>query len=353
MESTRRGPLAGLTVIELAALGPVPFAGMHLAQLGAEVVLVTRPTVIEAPFPAELDPFNADKRPIRLDLKSASGRDRLLELVGGADVLLEGHRPGVMERLGLGPDTIFRHNPRIVIGRMTGWGQTGPWAHRAGHDINYLALTGALNAIGPREGPPSVPLNIVGDYGGGALYLLVGVLAAIREVDHGGTGQVVDASIVDGVAHMLSGVYAGLGPGYWTNQRQSNAVDGGAPYYGVYRTQDEHYVAVSAGERRFYRALVHGLGVSVDLDEQQDRTTWDRTKQIFAEAFRGRTLDEWLETFADSDACVSPVLDLVAAIDHPQIRARRTLSVLNGVLRAAAAPRFSRWHTDDDSRSNS
>lgn len=342
MNKTSTGPLNGLRVVELAGIGPVPFAGMHLAQMGADVHVVNRPTLMGSPVPPTSDPYRQGKSFVEIDLKSSVGRESFLDLVAQADVVLEGYRPGVLERLELGPTVLLRCNPELVLGRMTGWGQNGPWAHRAGHDVNYIGLTGALGAIGPREGPPALPLNLLGDYGGGALYLVVGVLAALREIGRGGEGQVVDAAIVDGVAHMLTGVYAGLDSGLWVNDRQSNIVDGGAPYYRVYTTRDGRYIAVSAGEEAFYRELVAGLGVTVDLDLRHDRRSWDKTAAVFAEAFGKRTRAEWMTIFDGADACVSPVLDLREAMEHPQIRARATLSRQNGSIHAAAAPRFLR-----------
>jgi alpha-methylacyl-CoA racemase len=335
------GPLAGLRVLELGGIGPAPFAGMLLAELGAEVVRVDRPT---GPDLFALDPernlLHRGKRSVLLDLGRAEAVAAALALVERADVLIEGFRPGVAERLGLGPDACHVRNPRLVYGRMTGWGQTGPLATAAGHDINYIGLTGLLDAIGPADGPPQVPLNVVGDFGGGATYLVIGVLAAVREAERTGRGQVVDAAVLDGVAHLLTAVHTLFNSGSWTLRRQHNLLDGGAPFYGVYRTADGRYVTVGALERGFYAALLSGLGLDEDPTRQYDAATWPATRARIAEAFLTRTQAEWVDHFAGTDACVAPVLDLREAADHPQVRARGSVSVRDGRIEAGPAPRF-------------
>jgi alpha-methylacyl-CoA racemase len=336
------GPLSGIDVVELAAIGPVPFTGTFLTQLGAHVTRVERPSGIDSVVPVDKGRAQLGKDVIVLDLKDQECRDELLARIERADVLLEGHRPGVMERLGLGPDECLARNPKLVYARMTGWGQDGPMAQRAGHDLNYISVTGALHAIGAADGPPAIPLNLVGDYGGGALYLMVGMLAALCEVQRGGDGQVVDAAIVDGTAHMLTGVHAALAAGLWHDEREANWMDGGTPFYAVYATKDGNYMAVSAVERPFYREFVQRLGVDTDLVMYDDETRHDELKVAISTAFRSRTAEEWVALFADSDACVTPVLGLRDALTHPQITARRTLYELDGAIHAAPAPRFTR-----------
>lgn len=340
------GPLEGLRVLEFAAIGPVPFAGTFLAQMGAEVTRVERPEGLNAAIAGPVRRARQGKGCKQLDLKSKRGLAAALELVEQVDVLLEGHRPGVMERLGLGPDVCFSRNSRLVYARMTGWGQSGPISQRAGHDLNYIAATGALHAIGAAGGPPQIPLNLIGDYGGGALYLMVGVLAAIHDVQVGGAGQVIDCAMTDGVAHMLSGVHAQMESGTWRDERGVNALDGGNPTYAVYETADQRYMAVSASEPGFYRILAETLGIDCDLmlynDPDQHRTLADQ----IAGAFRGRSQAEWAEIFAASDACVTPVVSLSEAPHHPHIRARGTIRVAqDGSLHAAPAPRFFRYST--------
>jgi alpha-methylacyl-CoA racemase len=266
----------------------------------------------------------------------------VLALVEHADVLIEGFRPGVAERLGIGPDACLERNPRLVYGRMTGWGQAGPLAQTAGHDLNYLALTGALHAIGEKSRPPVPPLNLLGDYAGGGLFLVVGVLAALREADRTGRGQVVDAAIVDGVSHMLASVHAMLNSARWQDERQSNLVDGGMPFYSVYETQDGKYVALGAIEPKFFAEFVARSGVAVDPAKQYDREGWEEMRAEIAATIASRTQDEWVQAFDGSDACVSPVLSLREAPDHPHIAGRQTIRRdADGSMRPAAAPRFS------------
>ncbi|MFD5257375.1 CaiB/BaiF CoA transferase family protein [Streptomyces bobili] len=336
------GPLSGCKVLELAGLGPGPFAAMTLADLGAEVVRVDRPGS-SGPFPGleHVDILNRGKKSVLLDLKQPDAVRAVLDMAARADVLIEGYRPGVAERLGLGPEDCHARNPRLVYGRMTGWGQDGPMAHLAGHDIGYVALTGALHAIGSAGGPPQIPLNLVGDFGGGGTYLVIGVLAALREADRTGRGQVVDAAIVDGTAHLLAGTHTLLAAGMWQDERGVNLLDGGAPFYAVYETSDGHHMAVGALEPKFYAELLAVLGLDEDPATQYDRTRWPRLRERVAGAFAGRTRSEWAQAFSASDACVAPVMSLREAADHPHLRARGTLVEHDGVLQPAPAPRFS------------
>jgi alpha-methylacyl-CoA racemase len=336
------GPLAGVRVIETGGIGPNPFAGMFLAELGAEVVRVDRPS---APDSFAVDPLfdllNRGKRSIVLDLRRAEALRALLAMVEQADVLTEGFRPGVMERLGLGPQECWQRNPRLVYGRMTGWGQDGPLAPRAGHDINYIGVTGVLEAIGEAGRPPQVPLTVIGDFGGGANYLVIGVLAALRAAERTGVGQVVDAAIVDGASHLLTAVYALINNGSWTARRQHNIVDGAAPFYGVYETSDARYMAVGAIERRFYLTLLSVLGLDEDASRQYDAATWPVARERIATVFRTRTQAEWTERFSGTDACVSPVVSLTEAAKSPQVLARGSVFTQAGQIRPAPAPRFS------------
>ena len=342
MQSASIGPLSGLRVIELAGLGPAPFATMTLADLGADVVRVDRLDAT-GPVPTAnlVDVFGRGKRSIRLDLKQPDAIEDVLSLVEHADVLIEGYRPGVAERLGIGPEQCRQRNPRLVYGRMTGWGQDGPWAHAAGHDITYIALTGALHAIGDAGGPPQIPLNLLGDFGGGGMYLALGVLAAVREAERTGRGQVVDAAIVDGTAHLMSGLHGLIASGIWSDRRGVNVLDGGAPFYAVYETADGRHMAVGAIEAKFYALLLSGLGIDADPADQHDRDGWPRLRERIAGAFRGRTLAEWAEVFDGTDACVAPVLRIGEAPDHPQLAARGTIVTIDGVAQPAPAPRFS------------
>ncbi|WP_416967983.1 CaiB/BaiF CoA transferase family protein [Streptomyces sp. 4F14] len=333
------GPLAGVRVLELGGIGPGPFAGMLLADLGAEVVRVDRPGEKGVGGPADV--LGRGKRSVVLDLKSAGGVGALLGLVERADVLIEGFRPGVTERLGVGPHTCLARNSRLVYGRMTGWGQDGPLAASAGHDITYIAVSGALGAIGEADGPPQIPLNLVGDFGGGGCYLVIGVLAALHNAARTGRGQVVDAAIVDGTAHLLASTYAKLARDEWTDERGVNRFDGGWPFYAVYGTKDGRHVAVGALEPKFYRALVELLGLDVNPAHQHDRSGWPELRRLLTERFAERTRDEWAALFEGTDACVAPVLSLTEAASHPHLTARTSLFTRAGVLQPAAAPRFS------------
>ena len=333
------GPLAGVRIVEMAGIGPGPFCGMVLADLGADIVRVDRPG---APAPSR-DIVARGRRSVGLDLKSDEGRAQCLALVAQADALIEGFRPGVMERLGLGPVDCHARNPRLVFGRMTGWGQDGPWAKMAGHDINYIALTGALWSMGRKGERPPPPLNLIGDYGGGGMLLAVGMLAALLEAKSSGKGQVVDAAMTDGAATLMSMFYGMHANGRWKNERESNRLDGACPFYDTYECADGRFVAVGALEPQFFALLIKGLGLDIaDFANRDDQATWPAMKQQFAAIFRTRTRDEWAAVFDGTDACVAPVLDLEEAPRHPHNAARDTFIRADGVTRPAASPRFSR-----------
>lgn len=335
----KQGSLAGLKVLEFGAIGPVPFCAMMLADMGADVVHVARPGM--QPDPDDI--LLRGRRIVPLDLKTPRDLEAARELVARADILLEGNRPGVMEKLGLGPDVCLERNPRLVYGRMTGWGQHGPLALKAGHDINYISLTGALDAIGNAEGGPVPPLNLVGDYGGGAMFLAFGVLCAHLEARDSGKGQVVDAAMVDGSAMLMSLFCRMYAQGRWTNQRGENVLDGGAPWYTTYPTSDGRYVAVGALEEPFWQELLDRLGIGADaLPPRTDRGGWTTIRDVLSQRFLQRTRDEWATVFADSDACVSPVLGLRDAPAHEHVASRGTFIDLGGVTQPAPAPRFSR-----------
>ena len=331
------GPLSGVHIVEIAGLGPVPFAAMLLADLGADVIRVDRP---DADSPTGVDLLTRGRRSAIVDLKQPAGAEVVLRLVERADALIEGFRPGVAERLGIGPQACLERNRRLVYGRMTGWGQDGPLAARAGHDINYVALTGALHAIGPPE-RPAIPLNLIGDFGGGALYLAVGVLAALLEARQSGQGQVVDAAIVDGTTHLTTLIVGLLSRGEWRDTRSANLIDGGAPFYDVYETADGKYMSVGALEPQFYAELINRLGITNAAD-REDSEQWAGLRTQLAAAFATKTRAEWVEVFAGSDACVAPVLSLSEVADHPHISARSVLVEHHGVRQPAPAPRFSR-----------
>lgn len=339
------GPLAGVKIIEMSGVGPAPFCGMLLADMGADVLRVDRLTAADLGFNVDIryDLLNRSKRAIAVDLKAPEGVTAVRDLIARADILLEGFRPGVMERLGLGPEACFAVNPRLVYGRMTGYGQDGPMKDLAGHDINYIAMTGALHAIGHADGPPLPPLNLVGDFGGGALYLAMGVLAALLETRQSGRGQIVDAAMIDG-ANSLMAMMTGLRQaGLWQNARGANPIDGGAPYYTTYRTRDGKFMAVGAIEKRFYAELLARLGLAGEsLPAQDDRAQWDVLRARFAAVFAQKTRDEWTAIFATGDACVSPVLDMDEVLDHPLAVARGMAVTVDGVTGPAPAPRYSR-----------
>ncbi|CAL9633031.1 CaiB/BaiF CoA transferase family protein [Streptomyces sp. enrichment culture] len=335
------GPLAGVRVVELAGIGPGPFAAMLLADLGADVVRVDRPGGPGLGIDPAYDVTNRNKRSVVVDLKAPDGPDRVLDLAARADVLVEGYRPGVAERLGVGPGDCHARNPRLVYGRMTGWGQDGPLAPRAGHDIAYLAPTGALGMIGRPDEPPPVPANLLGDYAGGSLYLVVGVLAALHHARATGTGQVVDAAIVDGTAHLATMIHGMLAAGGWQDRRGANLLDGGCPYYGTYETADGRYMAVGALEPQFYEEFLALLGIEDQSAARTDVTRWQDLREAVAARFKSRTRDEWTAVFDGTDACVAPVLSLREAPHHPHLAARGTFTDHDGITQPAPAPRFS------------
>jgi crotonobetainyl-CoA:carnitine CoA-transferase CaiB-like acyl-CoA transferase len=344
--TTRSGPLAGIKVVEIAGIGPGPLAAMFLADLGATVIRVDRkePSGLGAPRPVQFDLGLRNRKSIRVDLKDPAAVEMVLELVSQADALIEGFRPGVMERLGLGPDPCLARNPRLVYGRVTGWGQDGPLAQVAGHDLNYIAITGALNAIGRAGQAPTMPLNILGDYAGGSLYLAFGLLAGILEARGSGKGQVVDAAMVDGVASLMTVTLGLHAAGMLTKQRGTNLLDSGAHFYEVYECADGKYVTVGPIERKFYLQLLERLDLADHplLRDQMDRAQWPQAKEVLAAKFRERTRDEWTQLLGDLDVCFAPVLDFDEAPHHPHIQARGTLTEINGVVHPAPGPRFSR-----------
>ncbi|ARP73254.1 CoA transferase [Streptomyces pluripotens] len=335
------GPLSGVRVVELAGIGPGPFAAMLLADLGADVVRVDRPGGPGLAIDPAHDVTNRNKRSIVLDLKTPEGPARVLDLAERADILIEGYRPGVAERLGVGPGDCHTRNPRLVYGRMTGWGQDGPLAHRAGHDVAYIALTGTLGMIGRPDEPPAVPANLLGDYAGGSLYLVVGVLAALHHARATGVGQVVDAAIVDGTAHLSTMIHGMLAAGSWQDRRAANLLDGGCPYYGTYETSDGRYMAVGALEVQFYEEFLRLLGLDDLSAAWMDRTRWGELRERIADRFRSRTRDEWAAVFEGSDACVAPVRSLSEAPHDPHLTARGTFTDHDGITQPAPAPRFS------------
>ncbi|AWQ03749.1 CaiB/BaiF CoA transferase family protein [Bordetella bronchiseptica] len=342
----RPGPLAGVKVVEIAGIGPGPLAAMFLADLGATVIRVDRkqPSGLGAPRPVQFDLGLRNRKSIRVDLKDPAAVEMVLALLEQADALIEGFRPGVMERLGLGPDACLARNPRLVYGRVTGWGQEGPLARVAGHDLNYISITGALHAMGRAGQAPTPPLNVLGDYAGGSLYLAFGLLAGILEARGSGKGQVVDAAMVDGVASLMTVIMGMYGAGMHGKQRGTNLVDTGAPCYEVYECADGKYVSVAPIEDKFYRLLLEKLQLQDHplLQEQMDRAAWPQAKQVLAARFRERTRDEWTELLGASDVCLAPVLDFDEALAHPHIRQRGTLTDIDGVVHPAPGPRFSR-----------
>jgi alpha-methylacyl-CoA racemase len=342
--TTSGGPLAGVRVVEMAGIGPAPFAAMSLADLGADVIRIDRPVAPEMDTaPPEQDVLNRGKRSVLIDLKHPDGQAALLDLIASADVLLEGFRPGVMERLGLGPDVVLQRNPKLVFARMTGWGQEGPLALTAGHEINYLAVTGLLGALGPAGGPPVVPPPLIGDYGGGGAYTVIGILAALTEATRTGAGQVVDIAMIDGTVHLMAATYSMLGAGRWRDERGTNLLDGGSPFYAVYETADGQWMSVGALETKFFAALLTGLGIGpeeFDPARQYDETQWPRLRDLIAATFRTRSREEWTTHFAGSDACVAPVMSLREGITHPHVAARSSVVAVGNAIQPGKAPRF-------------
>lgn len=339
------GPLAGLKVVEMAGLGPAPFAGMMLADLGAEVVVVDRLSPSKpSPDQVRTQIARRGKKSISLDLKKPEAVEAVLKLIEQADILLEGFRPGVMERIGLGPDVCLARRPSLVYGRMTGWGQSGPMAQAAGHDINYIALTGALHAIGTHD-KPVPPLNVVGDFGGGGMLLVVGVLSGVFHARLSGKGQVVDAAMTDGSALLMGMMYGFKANGQWTNQRESNMLDGGAHFYGTYECADGKWVAIGSIEPQFYALLAEKTGIALDPPSvQMDKKTWPAMKDKLAAIFKTRPRQSWCDMMEGSDVCFAPVLDLDEAPLHPHNVARDTFIERAGVVQPAPAPRFSHSH---------
>jgi len=334
-----QGPLSHLKIVEMAGLGPCPLAGQLLADLGAEVIVIDRASGKQNP--ADINRRN--KMSVALNLKSGAGRDAALRLITDADVVIEGFRPGVMEKLGLGPDICLGRHPGLVYGRMTGWGQEGPLSHLAGHDLNYMSLSGALAAMGPRDGVPMPPLNLVADYGGGTMFLIFGVLSALLERQQSGKGQVVDAAIVDGVPAMMGVFFNLLQTGIWDLQREHNMLDGGAPYYRCYETADGKAISVGPIEPQFFAELCEKAGLEhVDPKAQLDKENWPRLSAAYEKVFRTKTRDEWAGIFADSDACVMPVLTMDEVESHPHNAARDIFFRQDGILQPAPAPRFGR-----------
>jgi alpha-methylacyl-CoA racemase len=339
------GPLRGIKVVEIAGLGPAPFGAMVLADLGADVVVVDRvgEGVGLDPATVKHNIYGRGRRSVAVDLKHDAGSDVVGRLAEGADVFVEGVRPGVAERLGIGPDDLRARNPRLIYARMTGWGQAGPLAHKAGHDIDYIALAGPLAHIGRRGQPPTPPLNLVGDFGGGGMLLALGVCAALVERATSGVGQVIDAAMVDGAALLLAPVFPTHATGYWNDERGTNFLDSGAPYYDTYECADGTYLALGAIEPQFYADLLVGLGLDgEDLPDQNDQSSWPAMKERFATIVRSKTRDEWAAVFDELDACVAPVLSMGEVADHPHNRARQTYVEVDGVVQPAPAPRFSR-----------
>jgi alpha-methylacyl-CoA racemase len=340
------GPLAGYRIVEMAGIGPAPFAAMLLADMGAQVIRVDRREAADLGLPGREPRFEVlhrGRRSIALDVKAEAGREVVKRLSAKADAIIEGFRPGVMERLGLGPDVLLAINPKLVFGRMTGFGQDGPLAQAAGHDINYIALAGVLHAIGRKGGAPVPPLNLVGDFGGGGMFLAFGVVCALLEAHKSGKGQVVDAAMVDGSATLMALMYGLFAQGAWKDERGVNVLDTGAPWYNTYATKDGKWLSVGAIEGRFYEEFVTRLGLEMsELPKQHDRSGWPDLERRFADTIAAKTRDEWERIFAGSDACVAPILALSEVADHPHNAARATFSRRDGVLQPAPAPRFSR-----------
>ncbi len=333
------GPLQGIKVIELAGIGPGPFCGMLLSDMGAEVIRIERKG---ARGGSKYDVLSRGRKSVAVDLKKPEGVEMVLKLVEGADILQEGYRPGVTERLGLGPDVCLQRNPKLVYGRMTGWGQYGPMAQAAGHDINYLSLTGALHAIGTTD-KPVAPLNLAGDFGGGALYLAMGLLAAVLSAQRTGKGQVVDVAMTDGAASLMSMMYGMTASGMWdAEHRQSNMLDGGAHFYDTYETLDGKWISIGSIEPQFYALLRSKAGLSDEgFDDQMNRAKWPDLKEKVAEAFKTKSRDEWDEIMSGSDVCYGPVLSMNEAHQHPHNVARETFVEIDGVVQPNVAPRFS------------
>ncbi|MEA3139454.1 MAG: alpha-methylacyl-CoA racemase [Gammaproteobacteria bacterium] len=337
------GPLAGVRIIEMAGIGPGPFCGMMLSDMGAEVIRVDRKSSVDlgVEMPRQFNVLNRGRRSIALDLKTPEGIAAVKRIATKCDALIEGFRPGVMERLGLGPDELLRCNSRLVYGRITGWGQTGPVASAAGHDINYISLTGMLHAIG-RSGPPSPPLNLVGDFGGGAMYLAFGVVCALLEARSSGKGQVVDAAMVDGAASLGAAIFGLRAAGIWNENRADNILDSGAPWYDVYETADGKYISIGSIEERFFNLLLEKLDLRAPELRDRDRSNWPRLRTVLTDAFRTRTRADWCKLMEGSDICFAPVLTMDEAPVHAHMQDRGVFCEIDGVVQPGPAPRFSR-----------
>jgi len=343
------GPLQGFKIIEVAGIGPTQFCGMLLADMGASVIRLERPggADVGIGLPAEFNVMNRSRPAITMDLKSVAGVDAVLKLCDGADALFEGFRPGVMERLGLGPGPCRERNHHLVYGRMTGWGQAGPLADAVGHDGNYAALSGALAAIGPKGGAPAIPLNLIADFGGGGTYLAMGMMAALLEASRSGQGQVVDAAMVDGAASLMTMFYGMYAAGIWRDERASNVLDGAAPFYRSYKTSDDEFVIVCALEPQFFVELLTTLAITdIEPQDQHNQEKWRGHVQIFESIFATKTRDAWCEIFAGKSACFAPVLSLAEAPGHPHNQARHTFIEVDGVVQPGPAPRFSRTESE-------
>jgi len=334
--SDQTGPLAGCRVIELAGIGPGPYCAHLLADMGAEVIIIDRPG--SGPYPIDA----RGKKSMMLDLRKPDAVEAVLKLVETADVLTEGYRPGVAERLGVGPDVCLKRNPKLVYGRMTGWGQDGPWASMAGHDINYLSITGFLGIIGKKNQAPPPPINLVGDYGGGSMFLAMGILSAMFKAQKTGQGDVIDAAIIDGVSSMLGIVHSLSAFGVWGPERENNLLDGGAPFYRCYETADKKYMAVGCIEPQFFTLMLQITGVSPEeYGNQNDKKIWPKQHALLETVFASKSRDEWATLFDGTDACVTPVLDLAEAGEHPHNKARNSHAKAGGMTHANPAPRFS------------
>jgi alpha-methylacyl-CoA racemase len=343
------GPLSGIKILEFAGIGPGPFAAMMLSDMGADVLRLDRAGAVQDPIPDEpgSDILNRGRRSVALDLKHPEGIATALRLIEGADALLEGFRPGVMERLGLGPDVCFERNPRLVYGRMTGWGQEGPMAHAAGHDINYIALCGSLEPLGRKGEKPTAPLNLVGDFGGGGMLLAFGVACALVERAASGKGQVVDAAMVDGAASLMTMIHGMRQLGFWRDERGTNLLDTGAHFYDTFETADGKYVSIGSIEPQFYAELLEKTGLSgEDLPKQMDREQWPAMKTRMEAIFKSKTREQWCEIMEGSDVCFAPVLSMEEAPRHPHIAARNTFVTVAGKLQPAPSPRFSRTEAE-------
>lgn len=343
------GPLQGFKIVEVAGIGPTQFCGMLLADMGASVIRIERPVAADVGIglPEQFNLMNRSRPAIAVDLKSPAGVESVLRLCGAADALFEGFRPGVMEKLGLGPEVCCQRNKRLVYGRMTGWGQEGPLADSVGHDANYAALSGALAAIGRKDSAPTIPLNLIADFGGGGAYLAMGILAALLEASRSGQGQIVDAAMVDGAASMMTLFYGLHAAGIWRDERGSNFLDGAAPFYRAYKTSDEKFIVVCAIEPHFFAALLDTLGISEILPhEQHDQAKWQAQQEIFESIFATRTRADWCDVFSDKDACLAPVLSLAEAPLHAHNKARKTFVEVDGIVQPGPAPRFSRTESE-------